>query len=280
MLYKIEHATRYSYSKEVFLEPHIVRLRPRSDAAQVLKSFEIEINPSPTGKTNITDIGGDSVFLWFDDLTDSLEIICKSEVETKLTNPFEYILSSDRAHRLPMDYISPYDSVLEPYRTPSSVYGDDFEGFVAKIMLESENSSLNFLSALTTHIYENFEHEIRDDGPAQEPLETLSRMKGSCRDFVVLFAEASRSMGFAARFVSGYTEGDLSLMDNHLHAWAEVYLPGGGWRGYDPTLGLAVADRHIALTSGATPIEASPVSGTFRGTDATAKIEYHLQITT
>jgi len=278
MQYKIEHITRYAYSKEVFLEPHIVRLRPRSDAAQMLKSFEISINPLPTGKSNITDIGGDSVFLWFDDLTESLEIICKSEVETKLINPFDYILSSDRAHRLPMDYNSPYDSVLEPYRNPSSVYGDEFEGFVAKIMLESENSSLNFLSALTTHIFENFEHEIRDDGPAQEPLETLSRMQGSCRDFVVLFAEACRSMGFAARFVSGYTEGDLTLNDNHLHAWAEVYLPGGGWRGYDPTLGLAVADKHVALTSGATPIEASPVSGTFRGTDATAEIEYELNI--
>lgn len=113
---------------------------------------------------------------------------------------------------------------------------------------------------------------------AQEPEETLSRMKGTCRDFVVLFAEACRSLGFAARFVSGYTQGDLDNAENYLHAWAEVYLPGGGWRGYDPTLGLAVADQHIALTSGASPLQAAPVSGSFRGTEATATIKYNLTI--
>jgi len=68
MLYKIEHITKYSFSKEVFLEPHILRLRPRTDSAQTLKSFEIEIKPSPTGKTNIIDLGGDSIFLWFEEL--------------------------------------------------------------------------------------------------------------------------------------------------------------------------------------------------------------------
>ena len=158
--------------------------------------------------------------------------------------------------------------------------GDTFEGFVAKILLDSENNSLKFLTELTDYIYKNFEHEFRDEGPAQEPEETLGSKKGSCRDFVVLFAEAARSMGFAARFVSGYTEGDLSLMQNHLHAWAEVYIPGGGWRGYDPTLGLAVADRHVAVASGATPLEAAPVSGSFRGTGAEAIIGYEISIST
>lgn len=278
MLYKIEHGTIYSYSKEVFLEPHIVRLRPRSDSAQTLKSFEIEIKPTPKGMTKIIDTGGDSVFIWFEDLTDSLEIICRSEVGTDRSNPFDFILTSDRAHRLPMEYGKFDKTALEHYRIPSSGFGDEFDGFVAGIMLESENSTLKFLSTLTSNIYENFEHELRDIGPAQEPEETLSRTKGSCRDFVVLFNEACRSMGFAARFVSGYTEGDLSLMDNYLHAWSEVYLPGGGWRGYDPTLGLAVADKHVALTSGATPLEAAPITGSFRGTDASAEIDYSLRI--
>lgn len=280
MLYKIEHTTRYHFSKEIFLEPHIVRLIPRSDSTQTLKSFEIEIEPTPTGMTKILDLGGDSIFLWFDDLTDSLEIICRSEVDTLRSNPFDYILASDRAHRLPMEYGTPYESVLEPYRIPSSDFGDKFEGFVAKIMLESENSSIKFLSSLTSYINQNFAYEIREEGTAQEPEETLSKMKGTCRDFVVLFAEACRSMGFAARFISGYTQGDLNNRENYLHAWAEVYLPGGGWRGYDPTLGLAVADQHIALASGTTPIEAAPVSGSFRGTDAAAKIEYDLTIST
>ena len=278
MLYKIEHTTRYSFSKEVFLEPHIIRLCPRSDSAQTLKSFDIDVKPTPIGTTKIIDVGGDSIFLWFEELTDSLEITSRSEVETHRSTPFDYILASDRAHRLPMEYGAPYETVLEPYRIPSSDFGDKFEGFVAKIMLESENSSLKFLSSLTSYINQNFEYEIREEGIAQEPEESLFKMKGTCRDFVVLVTEACRSMGFAARFVSGYTQGDLNNMENYLHAWAEVYLPGGGWRGYDPTLGLAVADEHIALASGATPIEVSPVTGSFRGTDAVAKIEYDLTI--
>lgn len=280
MLYKIEHATKYYFSKEVFLEPHIVRLCPRSDSTQTLKSFEIDVKPTPTGRTNMVDIGGDSVFLWFEELTDSLTIVTRSEVETSRVNPFDYILASDRAHRLPMEYNSSDGSALEPYRMPYSEFGDKFESFVAKILLESENSSLKFLSSLTSYINENFEYKVREDGPAQEPEESLDTMKGTCRDFVVLFAEVCRSMGFAARFVSGYTEGDLNNKHNDLHAWAEVFLPGGGWRGYDPTLGIAVADQHVAVASGATPLQASPVAGSFRGTDAKTIMGYEISITT
>ena len=279
MLYKIEHTTRYSYSKEVFLEPHVLRLYPRSDSTQRVQQFEIDVNPEPVGKTTLVDIGGDSIYLWFEDLTDSLTIVAKSEVETHRINPFDYILA-DRVQRLPMQYSGPDESVLAPYRMPSSNFGDKFEGFVARILLESENSTLNFLSLLTSHIYEKFEHEIREEGPAHEPGETLSEKKGSCRDFVVLFAEVCRSMGFAARFVSGYTQGDLNNLENDLHAWAEVYLPGAGWRGYDPTLGLAVADRHVALSSGATPMQASPVTGSFRGTGAEAVMDHEIKIST
>lgn len=279
MLYKIEHITRYAYSKEVFLEPHIVRLRPRSDSTQILNSFEINVNPNPSGTTTIIDSGGDSVFLWFEEMTDSLEIICRSEVETMRENPFDYILASDRAGRLPMEYSKASKTTLEPYRIPSSDFGDEFDGFVARIMLESSNDSLKFLSILNRYIFENFKHELREEGPAQEPEETISIMNGTCRDFVVLFNEAARSMGFAARFVSGYTEGDLSLMQNHLHAWSEVYIPGGGWRGYDPTLGLAVSDQHVVVATGTTPLEASPVTGSFRGTGAQAIMSYEISIT-
>ncbi len=112
MLYKIEHITRYAFSKEVFLEPHFVRLRPRSDSSQTLRNFEIAINPTPSGTTTIIDSGGDSVFFWFEEMTDSLEIICRSEVETKRENPFDYILASDRAGRLPMEYNKPAKNTI------------------------------------------------------------------------------------------------------------------------------------------------------------------------
>src|SRR5436853_629755 len=85
----------------------------------------------------------------------------------------------------------------------------------------------------------------------------------------------NRPKGIASRFVSGYQEGVSGLSERDLHAWAEVYLPGGGWRGYDPTLGLAVSDRHIAVAASRTSHGAAPITGTFRGTEATTQMASH-----
>jgi transglutaminase-like putative cysteine protease len=94
----------------------------------------------------------------------------------------------------------------------------------------------------------------------------------------VLFMDACRTQGLAARFVSGYHEGDPDEEEKHLHAWAEVYVPGGGWRGFDPALGLAVADRHVALAAAVSPAQTMPVCGTFRGTGVRAELVSKLEI--
>ena len=121
--------------------------------------------------------------------------------------------------------------------------------FVQHLIEKAAGNSLDFLVLLNTAIYENFTVEIRDDGPPLPPVVTMERKQGSCRDFAVLFIAACRSVGLAARFVSGYQEGDPDMVQRHLHAWAEVYIPGAGWRGYDPTHGLAVADKELAHCS-------------------------------
>jgi transglutaminase-like putative cysteine protease len=137
---------------------------------------------------------------------------------------------------------------------------------------------LSFLSALNRRIYRTCQHMIRETGAALPPGITWRQQAGSCRDLTVLFVEACRAVGLAARFVSGYQEGDLTRNDRHLHAWAEVYLPGAGWRGYDPTQDLAVGDRHVALVACAQPKYASPISGSFRGSGASSQMEYELLI--
>ena len=105
----------------------------------------------------------------------------------------------------------------------------------------------------------------------------MREQEGSCRDLAVLFCAACRAVGLAARFVSGY-ERDASLQENgDLHAWADVYLEGGGWRGYDPSRALAVASTHVAVAAASDPLLASPVSGTFRGA-ATAKLEFSISM--
>jgi len=89
---------------------------------------------------------------------------------------------------------------------------------------------------------------------------------------------ACRNYGLATRFVSGYQEGDSDMTHRHLHAWVEVYIPGGGWRGYDPSHGLAVADRHIALSASYAPAGTLPVKGNFRGTGVTAEMKYFISL--
>jgi len=106
----------------------------------------------------------------------------------------------------------------------------------------------------------------------------LRRKEGACRDLAVLFMDICRSLGLAARFVSGYKYSPDTPDQHELHAWAEVYLPGAGWRGYDPSWGLAVADHHVALAAGPAPQDAMPVTGTFRGTDVLSSLDYSVEI--
>jgi transglutaminase-like putative cysteine protease len=102
---------------------------------------------------------------------------------------------------------------------------------------------------------------------------------GSCRDLTVVFMEACRAVGLAARFVSGYEEGDSNILERDLHAWAEVYVPGGGWRGFDPTHGLAVSDRHITLVASPYPAQTLPISGTTEeGSRVGATLETEVRI--
>jgi transglutaminase-like putative cysteine protease len=101
--------------------------------------------------------------------------------------------------------------------------------------------------------------------------------EGSCRDLTVLYLAIARSQGFAGRFVSGYHVSPGTDGAHDLHAWPEIYVPGGGWRGFDPTTGLAVADLHVGVAVGALPQQAAPVSGTYVG-DATSELETYVEI--
>jgi transglutaminase-like putative cysteine protease len=150
--------------------------------------------------------------------------------------------------------------------------------FAETIAREVDGRTLPFLTALCGRIHDTCAYVIREDGDPLPGEETLARGAGSCRDLAVLFMDACRARGIAARFVSGYQEGRSPQDRSDMHAWSEVYLPGGGWRGYDPTLGLAVADRHIALASAAVPQLAAPISGSFRGADVSTSFQAKIEI--
>ncbi len=123
-----------------------------------------------------------------------------------------------------------------------------------------------------------FQKLVREEGLPKRPSETLASQEGACRDLTVLYLDLCRWQGLAARFVSGYWRGGKASERRYLHAWAEVYLPGAGWRGFDPSSGLAVGDDHIAVAASPDPDGAAPVFGTYGGGDIQAALEWHLRV--
>ena len=279
MLFQVDHLTRYSYSRGVFLEPHVIRLRPRSDSFQRLVRYQLHIAPQPAVLSEFLDAEGNTVAqAWFSDITESLELKVSFEVETLRPNPFDYLLIG--VEQVPVRYPDEIQMLL----ATSLDSGPDPDGPVARFA-QSVAASVNqqllpFLSALNQRLHQQSETLIREVGDPQPAEKTLLVRSGACRDLTVLFLECCRALGIAARFVSGYQQGDRDAERRYLHAWAEVYIPGGGWRGYDPTHGLAVADGHVAIAASARPAMAAPTSGTFRGTGVSSKMHTELAIRT
>jgi transglutaminase-like putative cysteine protease len=277
MRYKIIHTTTYHYSKRVELEPHIIRLRSRSCVFQTLDNFSLEITPQPTGISEILDWEGNSIIkAWFNQPTEKLHLKAISDVETHCLNPFNYLLEP-WAITLPIiDYPQSMLTHLQPYLQHS---GDPISVQLAQEISHKVNGQIVlFLSELNNLIYRTCTYTVREIGEPYPPSITWKKQLGSCRDLAVLFMDTCRAIGLASRFVSGYQEGDPDNDERHLHGWAEVYLPGAGWRGFDPSHGLAVSDRHIILAASAHPRYAAPISGNFRGVGAQSNIEYTLSI--
>jgi transglutaminase-like putative cysteine protease len=264
MLFEINHRTRYQYSQPVFLEPFTVRLRPRCDAGQTLRSYRIEVTPSPSGITHCINLyGNNTETIWFSGLHQNLLIEVHTLVETHRGNPFDFFVTDPAALTLPLEYEPQLARVLGHYR----VRDDDhphLTAFAQEIMQAARHETIPFLTLLAEEIYQRLEYMLREHGDPWTPEETITKGKGSCRDFAMLFIDICRSVGIAARFVSGYCISDAAE-GGDMHAWAEVYLPGAGWRGFDPSRGLSVNDDYIAVAAGQLSRDAAPTFGNFRG---------------
>ena len=279
MRISITHNTTYKYNDSVFLDPHIIRLKPKCDASQELVSFEIEIDPVPDGTAEIVDVAGnDSICAWFSGKHGHLHFTTRSVVNTRRKNPYDYIITEPGVAKIPAFYPKYYIPALRAFMSRNTEPDGPMDKFVFKVFEESGPDTMAFLAALNTHIYNDIEQVIRHEGPPYPAEVTLGYGRGSCRDLTMLFIEACRSVGLAARFVSGYREAEVMSGERQLHAWAEVYLPGGGWRGYDPSNGLAVADSHVTVAAGVIPEEASPVQGSYRGSGARSVIDFEIDV--
>lgn len=268
MRYHLHHRTTYSYDRPVALAPHLLRLQPRAGGEQSVEQYAAVIHPPPLNTAVWLDVAGNTVTqVWFaaDRLISSLEITTTAQVITHRENPFDY-LPEPWAGEFPLDYPASLLAQLSGYLQPLAIAEpiDPLVHELAEATREAVNNNVSlFLTTLTQQIHSSCTYQVRETGAPLPAGVTWRNKSGSCRDLTVLFMAACRAVGLAARFVSGYTEGDPA-QEQYLHAWAEVYLPGGGWRGFDPTLGLAVADRHIPLAAAALPPGAAPIMGSVR----------------
>lgn len=279
MLLSIDHNTTYSYGKKVVLTPHIVRLRPRDGGGQMTHMFSLKTDPPEAGRSVNSDLDGNTtVTLWFTDECDSLAINTHCVVETLRENPFDFIVSDVRFLDLPMQYPSEQKAALRPYLAVSKKTALAVSPLRETILSQTMGRTTDFALSLCEHIHDNFPHVAREQGGPWSAERTLREKRGSCRDLVELFAAVCRSVGLACRHVSGYALSARRKKGDELHAWAEVYIPGGGWRGYDPSSGLAVSDRHVAVASGATHGLIAPVSGSFYGDGTEVELQFRVRV--
>ncbi len=279
MRFAVTHSTRYRYTRPVLLGPHVFRLRPRSDGSQRLIDFRVRVQPRPVGWSECVDLEGNAVaHAWFDVLTESLTVISTFTVETLRTNPYDFLVEPS-AMTLPNPDIDDENPALAAYRRRPQA-DQSVTVFADAVRREVGGQTVAFLSTLVRRIAERSQPAIRIEGDPQTPAYTLREGTGACRDLAVLFIDCCRAVGLPARFVSGYYGGATTVDCRYLHAWAEVFLPGAGWRGFDPLQGLAAADQHVAVAANAQPRGAAPIDGSLHTGQASSRMHVDLRIDT
>jgi transglutaminase-like putative cysteine protease len=265
--YKILHRTYYNFTGDVRLEPHTLRLRPREDHELRIESSTLNITPPATLLWH-RDVEGNSVATATFDLP-ATQLMIESEVIIQHFNeaPLEFLVA-DYAIDYPFAYQPDDKILLDPYISlAESTFGDVLREWVASIWKAGDQvQTYALLQHLNVHIHQSLSYQLREEFGVQTVAETLSLGTGSCRDFAYLFMEAARCLGLASRFVSGYLHAPPSMVDyGATHAWAEVYLPGAGWKGFDPSSGEIVGTKHIAMAVARLPESVPPVAGSFVG---------------
>ena len=275
MRFLLQHCTSYAFDAPVHLESQVIRLRPRADAATRVIDFTMEIDPLPTVRAENLDIEGNLVVMaWFHGATKHLEIRTRATVDTLVTDPFRFLVA-DPDRTLPYAYPTEVGERLHHYRRAPDAAHPTVRAIAIEAAQTSDRDQASFPFTLARQIHRDFIVDARPEGAPLRAEDTVAAVRGACRDLAVLFVECCRAMGLAARFVSGYAYTD-DAVSPELHAWGEVYLLGGGWRGYDPTRGLAVADQHVTLAAAADAVDAAPVSGAFRGDGVTSQLDTEL----
>jgi transglutaminase-like putative cysteine protease len=266
--YKILHRTYYNFSGLVYLEAHQLRLRPKEGHSLRIAASSLEIRPAASLRW-YSDVEDNSVAIAsFTTPTRQLAIESEVIIEQFNESPLDFLVDA-QATDYPFAYAGEDFKVLAPYvaRAAPPDAGDALADWVGRQWRPGEAiQTYALLQRLCGHIHQSLAYQAREQPGVQSPAETLARGSGSCRDFANLFIEAARHLGLAARFVSGYLYAQPSSANyGSTHAWAEVFLPGAGWIGFDPTLGTIVGIEHTPVAVARLPESVPPVAGAFVG---------------
>jgi len=279
MFLNITHLTKYTYSEAVPLNPHSVYLYPLPRKHAKLLKYDLKVTPTPVDVQQRFSIENNPYYLaWFMGEHPTLTIEVSLQLEITPFNPFSFVIDPDfiKAYAASTDFqdIYPMDErqLLAP--SLSLIDGLDFGDFVIQLRNEHPDP-INLLVAITEKIHAQWEHTIRYEENLWSPDKTFSANEGSCRDLSWMLIQMLRQVGLGAKFVSGYAFNPELDEGNDLHAWVEVYLPGAGWVGIDPSLGLFTDEHYIPLASSSIPQFTLPVSGTYGGT---ASSELHTEV--
>ncbi|HEX2759113.1 MAG TPA: transglutaminase family protein, partial [Rhizomicrobium sp.] len=267
----LRHVTRYRYDHPITLGAQTIRLRPAPHTRAKVIAYSLKVEP----EGHFLNWQQDPQSNWlarvvFPEKTDHFTVAVDMTVEMNVINPFDFFLEP-AAEEFPFAYSPELRAELEPYLQTSPL-GAEFDAYLARIPREKKQTT-NFIFDLNNALSREIGYTIRMEPGIQTPEETLAKKSGSCRDSAWLLVQLLRHLGLAARFASGYLiqlKPDVKSLDGpsgtdvdftDLHAWCEVYLPGAGWVGLDPTSGLFAGEGHIPLACAANPTQAAPISG-------------------
>ena len=264
---RITHTFEYLYSAPVLLGPHRFCLKPRGHGFQKLIDFQLQISPIPNYLYPLVAASGDEIMrARFLGSSDRFQVISTSLVESELAPPLQSCLEESEPQlpypvgRLNGDLVGALEGWL-----PNGQHDPAAVDMAQEALMGSDQRALMFLQQLVEIIQDRVKYTQRHGGPAWPAGRTLKERVGSCRDLAMLMVEACRCVGLPARFVSGYHLVEPRPSQYDLHAWTEVYLPGAGWRGFDPSGMGSIDDRYITLATSSKPELTAAVSGSFSG---------------
>jgi transglutaminase-like putative cysteine protease len=277
--YQILHRTAYTFSGLVELGPHSLRLRPREGHELRIESSSLAIQPRASLRWH-RDVEDNSVVMaTFQERSDRLVVESSLIIQQYNQEPLDFLVQ-EYAVDYPFSYTPEDLPVLDAYRIVElSEREESLSRWLAALWQPGESiQSYALLQRLNQTIHGLVSYRLRHEPGVQPAAETLATASGSCRDVAYLFIVVARMLGFAARFVSGYSHTPPTAGDaGHTHAWAEVFLPGAGWKGFDPSGGEIVGRNHIPVAVARLPGLVPPIAGTFKGS-AAERMEVSVQV--